>query len=83
MASSLASLDVPVALEWLTDDGNFSVDIAFEVGEQPVAVEVDGAHHYSSNRPYRPLGDVALRRKLLEDRGWQASDTHNDDNSTT
>ncbi|KAF8065534.1 hypothetical protein HT031_003135 [Scenedesmus sp. PABB004] len=59
------------SLEWLTDDGLFSIDIAFQVDGQPVAVEVDGAHHYTRSAPPRPLSEVAVRRRLLQDRGWK------------
>ncbi len=45
-----------------------------QVNQQPTAVEVNGAHHYTSNPPHRPLGDMAVRRRLLEDRGWAVVD---------
>jgi hypothetical protein len=57
-------------VEWLTDDGLFSIDIAFSVNGTPVALEVDGAHHYTNSKPLRPLSDVAIRRRLLQHRGW-------------
>ncbi|GFR45114.1 hypothetical protein Agub_g6492, partial [Astrephomene gubernaculifera] len=74
VSGALAVAGVPHALEWVTDDKNFSVDIGLQVNSQPTAVEVNGSHHYSSNPPHRALGDVGVRRRLLEDRGWHVVD---------
>eukprot|EP00775_Hariotina_reticulata_P012456 gene12456-12592_t len=62
---------IPNLMEWLTDDGLLSIDIAFQVDGQPVAVEVDGSHHYTNSIPQLPLSEVLIRRQLLQDRGWQ------------
>lgn len=67
VAGGLLLAGYPVATEWLTDDGNFSIDVGLEVNEQGVAVEVDGTHHFSSNAPHRPLGDQETRRSVV---GW-------------
>lgn len=50
VSSALSLAGLPHALEWMTDDGHFSIDIGFQVNESPIALEVDGAHHYSANR---------------------------------
>lgn len=71
VSNALLSVGVNSAMEWLTDDGLFSIDIAFEVDGQKIAIEVDGCHHYSSNSPYWPLSDMAIRRQFLKDRGWR------------
>lgn len=62
---------LPNTIECLTHDGLFSIDIGLALPQQLVAVEVDGAHHYTANAPHRELSDVALRKQLLQDRGWQ------------
>ena len=59
--------------EWMTPDGNFSVDIMAELpgdGGRPikVALEVDGPSHYTSTLPYKALGATRLKRRLLEAR---------------
>lgn len=33
---------------------------------QPVAVEVDGSHHYTHSMPQVPLSEVLIRRQLLQ-----------------
>ncbi|GIL60034.1 hypothetical protein Vafri_14651 [Volvox africanus] len=74
VSGALAGAGVPHAMEWLTDDQNFSVDIGLQVNSKPVAVEVNGNHHYASNAPHHALGDTAVRRRMLEDRGWHVVD---------
>ncbi|GLI70705.1 hypothetical protein VaNZ11_015649 [Volvox africanus] len=74
VSGALAGAGVPHAVEWLTDDQNFSVDIGLQVNSKPVAVEVNGNHHYASNAPHHALGDTAVRRRMLEDRGWHVVD---------
>ncbi|EFJ51245.1 hypothetical protein VOLCADRAFT_87862 [Volvox carteri f. nagariensis] len=74
VSGALAGAGVPHALEWMTDDQHFSVDIGLQVNSKPVAVEVNGSHHYASNAPHRALGDTAVRRRMLEDRGWHVVD---------
>ncbi|KAG2432187.1 hypothetical protein HXX76_009107 [Chlamydomonas incerta] len=74
VSGALAVAGVPHALEWMTDDQHFSVDIGLQVNARPTAVEVNGSHHYASNDPQRSLGDTAVRRRLLQDRGWNVVD---------
>ncbi|GLC35079.1 hypothetical protein PLESTM_000277200 [Pleodorina starrii] len=74
VSSALAMVGVPHALEWMTDDQHFSVDIGLQVNSKPTAVEVNGSHHYASNAPHCGLGDTAVRRRMLEDRGWHVVD---------
>ncbi|GIL82487.1 hypothetical protein Vretifemale_11309 [Volvox reticuliferus] len=74
VSAALAGAGVPHAMEWLTDDQNFSVDIGLQINSKPVAVEVNGSHHYASNAPHHALGDTAVRRRMLEDRGWHVID---------
>ena len=59
--------------EWMTPDGNFSVDIMAELPGDGgritrVAVEVDGPSHFTSTTPYKALGATRLKRRLLEAR---------------
>jgi len=70
VSSALSAAGVPHALEWLTDDGMFSIDLAFVVDGRPVALEVDGSHHFTNSVPQQSLSDVVIRRRLLTDRGW-------------
>lgn len=70
VVAALQAVGVPAAIEWMTDDGLFSIDVGFEMNAKPVAVEVDGSHHFTSNPPHLPLSDIAVRRRLLTDRGW-------------
>lgn len=71
VSAALLVAGIPNSMEWLTDDGLFSIDIAFQVDGQPVAVEVDGSHHYTNSTPHIPLSEVLVRRRLLQDRGWK------------
>ena len=58
----------PCQEEGKTPDGLFSVDVMVCMGEQQVAVEVDGPSHFSSTEPRQPLGATSFRRKMLERR---------------
>lgn len=66
VSNALLLAGIPNSMEWLTDDGLFSIDIAFQVDGQPVAVEVDGSHHYTISVPHMPLSEVLVRRRLLQ-----------------
>lgn len=66
VSNALQLAGIPNTMEWLTDDGLFSIDIAFQVDGQPVAVEVDGSHHYTNSAPQMPLSEVLVRRRLLQ-----------------
>eukprot|EP00198_Chlamydomonas_reinhardtii_P009467 XP_001698804.1 predicted protein of CLR family [Chlamydomonas reinhardtii] len=65
VSGALAVAGVPHALEWMTDDQHFSVDIGLQVNARPTAVEVNGSHHYASNDPQRSLGDTARGSNLV------------------
>lgn len=70
VSNALLLAGIPNSMEWLTDDGLFSIDIAFQVDGQPVAVEVDGSHHYTNSVPHMPLSEVLVRRRLLQVSRW-------------
>jgi hypothetical protein len=58
--------------ELITDDGFFSIDIAFiRPDGTKVAVEVDGPTHFTINNPKRMNGSTVLRNRFLEARGWR------------
>jgi hypothetical protein len=40
--------------------------LLLQVDGQPVAVEVDGSHHYTNSTPHIPLSEVLVRRRLLQ-----------------
>lgn len=44
-----------------------------QVDGQPVAVEVDGSHHYTNSIPQLPLSEVLIRRQLLQVRLAEAA----------
>jgi hypothetical protein len=44
----------------------FFVLLLLQVDGQPVAVEVDGSHHYTNSTPHIPLSEVLVRRRLLQ-----------------
>lgn len=67
MSRTLSAMGVSHVNEKLTDDNLFSVDIALE-GEH-IAVEADGPFHFTINT-LRPLGEMYVRKRLLEVRGW-------------
>jgi very-short-patch-repair endonuclease len=41
------------------------------VGEERLAVEVDGPQHFCSNVPSHPLGGTVLRDRILRQAGWR------------
>jgi hypothetical protein len=69
---ALAALRIPHAVERLSDDGLFSVDVALEVpsSSRRIALEVDGPYHFSANSRAR-LGPTRGRDALLAARGWE------------
>ncbi len=61
-----------------TEDGLFSMDIGLELPSAQgrgslikLAIEVDGPHHFMSNKPTMATGETLLRNLLLEARGWR------------
>ena len=68
VSESLNEMGVPHQLEFVTEDGLFSLDIVLK--NRKVAIEVDGPSHFARNKPMRRLGSDALRRRHLESCGW-------------
>lgn len=60
VSSTVAALQIEHQMEYLAQDGLFSVDIAIMTGDRNIAVEVDGPHHYTLNTN-QPLGHTLLR----------------------
>ena len=58
----LMRMDVPHAVEGITEDGIFSIDIM--LSQARLAVEVDGIHHFACNTQ-RPLGRSFAHALLL------------------
>ncbi|KAL4426696.1 hypothetical protein ABPG77_004752 [Micractinium sp. CCAP 211/92] len=69
VASVMHELSIDFEMEKKIEDGLMSVDIALR-GEM-VAVEVDGAAHFTMNEPFVPLGRTIWRWRLLASRGWR------------
>ncbi|KAL0053862.1 hypothetical protein WJX82_000155 [Trebouxia sp. C0006] len=65
----IAAMQIEHQMEYLAEDGIFSVDVAVIRDDQKVAVEVDGPYHYTLNT-HQPLGHTLLRRRLLTALGW-------------
>ncbi len=56
----IAAMQIEHQMEYLAEDGIFSVDVAVIRHDQKVAVEVDGPYHYTLNT-HQPLGHTLLR----------------------
>ncbi len=56
----IAAMQIEHQMEYLAEDGIFSVDVAVIRDDQKVAVEVDGPYHYTLNT-HQPLGHTLLR----------------------
>ena len=56
------------------NEGAEDIDIVVHRSGQksPLALEVDGPSHYTSNRPYRPLAHTTMKTRLLRALGWGA-----------
>ncbi|KAA6419711.1 MAG: hypothetical protein FRX49_10435 [Trebouxia sp. A1-2] len=65
----IAAMQIEHQMEYLAEDGIFSVDVAVIRDDQKVAIEVDGPYHYTHNT-HQPLGHTLLRRRLLTALGW-------------
>ncbi|KAL0022739.1 hypothetical protein WJX77_009701 [Trebouxia sp. C0004] len=65
----IAAMQIEHQMEYLAEDGIFSVDVAVIRDDQKVAIEVDGPYHYTLNT-HQPLGHTLLRRRLLTAIGW-------------
>ena len=68
VSRTLNAMNIPHAVEHLTEDEFFSIDIALP--EEKIAMEVDGPHHFTRNS-FRPLAHMFTRTALLEARGWR------------
>lgn len=60
VSNIVTALQIEHQMEYLAQDGLFSVDIAIMSGDRNIAVEVDGPHHYTLNT-HQPLGHTLLR----------------------
>ena len=60
VAARLRQLRVPHDYEHLTRDGLFSIDLAVDSPQGPVAIEVDGPYHFTINTQ-QPLGSTIVR----------------------
>ena len=67
VGGSLRRLGVAHALEHITADGLFSIDLA--VVDRRFAIEFDGPSHFTRNT-HEPLGRTRLRNRLLSQLGW-------------
>lgn len=56
----IAAMQIEHQMEYLAEDGIFSVDVAVIRDDQKVAIEVDGPYHYTHNT-HQPLGHTLLR----------------------
>eukprot|EP00884_Botryococcus_braunii_P019242 jgi/Botrbrau1/6000/Bobra.104_1s0029.2 len=70
VAKVLTMMGVPHEMEKLTEDGYASLDILVQSPKGPVAVEVDGPYHFTSNT-LKPLGSTVLRERMLLEYGYQ------------
>lgn len=56
----VAALQIEHQMEYLAQDGLFSVDVAILSEGKSIAIEVDGPFHYTLNT-HQPLGHTLLR----------------------
>ena len=68
VGESLQRLGVAHALEHITADGLFSIDLA--IVDLRIALEFDGPAQFTTNT-LEPLGHTRLRDRLLSATGWQ------------
>ena len=59
----VAALQIEHQMEYLAQDGLFSVDVAILRGGRSIAIEVDGPYHYTLNT-HQPLGHTLLRYEV-------------------
>ena len=60
VSNVVAALQIEHQMEYLAQDGLFSIDIAIVSGDTNIAIEVDGPFHYTLNT-HQPLGHTLLR----------------------
>jgi len=68
VSSTLSEMGVPHELEFLSDGGLYSLDIALK--GRKICIEADGPTHYSSNQPTVRIGGDNLREAVLTKQGW-------------
>ena len=68
VSSTLSEMGVPHELEFLTEGGLYSLDIALK--GRKICIEADGPTHYSINRPTVRIGGDNLREAILTKQGW-------------
>lgn len=66
----LKLLQVAAVEEYVTQ-GGLVVDATLRWRGRKVAVEVDGPSHFTSNKPFRPLGTSVAKHRSLELKGWR------------
>jgi len=69
VASTFGAANVPHAVQWLTDDGLLTVDVALQVAGRSIAVELVEPSDLCSDG-VKLTGDAAARFRLLQARGW-------------
>ena len=67
VGESLRRLGISHALEYITADGLFSIDLA--IVDRRIAVEFDGPSHFHTDT-LEPRGQTRLRDRLLSAMGW-------------
>ena len=68
VSSTLSEMGVPHELEFLSEGGLYSLDIALK--GRKICIEADGPTHYSSNQPTVRIGGDNLREAVLTKQGW-------------
>ena len=63
VSNVVSALHIEHQMEYLAQDGLFSVDVAILQGDKRIAIEVDGPYHYTLNT-HQPLGHTLLRYDL-------------------
>jgi hypothetical protein len=68
VSSTLSEMGVPHELEFLSEGGLYSLDIALK--GRKICIEADGPTHYATNRPTVRIGGDNLREAILAKQGW-------------
>ena len=71
VSACLTRMGVSYASEHWCERAERSIDIAIEGARAPVAVQVDGSHHYLQDG--RPTGSTRLRNRMLAAHGWRVA----------
>lgn len=88
VAETLRRMGLFPKVEAISTDGYFSIDVALHWQGWPVAIEVNGPHHYTKTLPYQILGPSSWKNRRLAARGlkvvnvewfkWGELDSHVD-----